>query len=88
MAEVWLSVPSEPGVLVSDDGRVLLQPSYAPLPNGGYRAYFPEPTYGVTARAKKGAAHEYRLIKAWCSSDKRKATLPRGEQHYTRRRAA
>lgn len=62
MAEVWKPVPSEPGVLVSDDGRVLLQPSYAPLPNGGYRAYFPEPRYGQVSREKPSATHTYRII--------------------------
>lgn len=151
MAEIWKPVPSEPGVLASDEGRILLPPSYTPLPNGGYRAYFPEPTFGVVARAAKSASHEYRMVlvkcneegrgrqkprkvhqlvceafhgpkpfpsavvihidedahnnnpdnlkwgtqkenlnmpkfKAWCRSDARKASLPRGEAHYTRRR--
>lgn len=60
MAEVWKKVPSRPGVMVSDAGRVLLSPGYAPLPNGGYRTYLPKPSLGVVARSKKGAAHVYR----------------------------
>lgn len=31
LAEIWKPVPSEPGVMVSSLGRVLLQPRYAPL---------------------------------------------------------
>lgn len=62
MAEIWKHVPSEPGVLVSDLGRVLLPPSHAPLPNGGYRAYLPEPTFGQTARSFKEAKHVYKHV--------------------------
>jgi hypothetical protein len=60
--EVWRPVPSEPGVLASSLGRVLLPPSYAPMARGGYRAYWPQPTYGQEARAAKDAAHSYRLV--------------------------
>lgn len=60
--EVWKPVPSEPGVLASSWGRILLPPRYAPLPRGGYRAYMPEPRYGQVSKAKKEAAHEFRLI--------------------------
>lgn len=59
MAELWKPVPSYPGLLASSEGRVLLSPSYAPLPKGGYRAYLPEPVYGVECRASKDAAHVY-----------------------------
>ncbi len=59
VTEIWRPVPSEPGILVSNAGRVLLQPGYAPLPNGGYRAYMPEPRVGSVASATKGAAHVY-----------------------------
>jgi len=59
MAEIWKPVPSFPGVLASNEGRVLLPPSFSPLPNGGYRKYVPEPVFGVKRSAKKGASHVY-----------------------------
>lgn len=58
-AEIWKPVPSERGVLASSFGRILLPPSYAPLPNGGYRAYTPAPRFGQVAKSKVGAKHEY-----------------------------
>jgi hypothetical protein len=64
MAEVWKPVPSLPGVMASDQGRILLPPRHAPLPNGGVRLYLPKPTHGVIQRAKKGARHVYRNY--WC----------------------
>lgn len=60
--EIWKPAPSEPGVLASSWGRILLPPRYAPLPNGGFRAYMPEPRYGQVSKASKDAAHEFRLI--------------------------
>jgi hypothetical protein len=60
MAEHWKPVPSMPGVLASSEGRLLLPPRYAPLPNGGYRLYTPEPSEGFERRSKVGAAHVYR----------------------------
>ena len=60
--EIWKPVPSEPGVLVSSWGRVVLMPRYAPLPNGGYRAYMPRPTYGYVAKSSRHAKHEYMLV--------------------------
>lgn len=57
--EIWKPVRSKPGILASSLGRVVLPPRYAPISNGGYRAYLPKPTYGVIGRAKKGAAHVY-----------------------------
>ena len=62
MPEIWKPVPSEPGALASSEGRILLPPSYAPLHNGGFRAYFPKPTLGQISRANKAAKHEYRLV--------------------------
>lgn len=64
MAEVWKPVPSLPGVMASDEGRILLPPRYAPLPNGGYRLYTPKPTSGTETRACKEAAHVYRGVYA------------------------
>lgn len=150
--EIWKPVPSEPGVLVSNKGRVLLQPCYAPMSNGGYRAYMPEPRKGQVCKACADAAHEFMIVmvkdatkragqrprkvhqlvceafhgskpfpeavvihldenalnnrpenlkwgtqkenlnmpkfKAWLSSDARKKTLARGDQHHMRRSAA
>tara|TARA_Y100000815_G_scaffold19284_1_gene16561 strand:- start:52 stop:510 length:459 start_codon:yes stop_codon:yes gene_type:complete len=67
VAEIWKHVPSEPGVLASSYGRILQAPGYAPLPNGGYRAYWPEPRDGQISKASKIAAHEYRhvMVKRW-----------------------
>lgn len=62
MAELWKPVPSLPGVMASDEGRILLPPRHAPLPNGGVRLYLPKPTLGTVTRAKKGAKHEYRNV--------------------------
>lgn len=60
MPEIWKPVPSLPGVHASDEGRILLAPRYAPLPNGGYRLYTPKPVDGVVTRATKTARHSYR----------------------------
>jgi hypothetical protein len=60
--EIWKPVPSEPGALASSLGRILLAPSYAPLPNGGFRLYAPEPRTGSIAKSSKNAKHEYRNI--------------------------
>lgn len=60
MAEVWKPVPSLPGVMASDEGRILLPPRHVPLPNGGIRLCLPKPTLGTIQRASKGAKHVYR----------------------------
>lgn len=67
--EIWKPVPSEPGVLASSFGRVLQAPGYAPLPNGGYRLYTPEPRFGNVSRSRKDAAHAYRHIMLKRSGD-------------------
>lgn len=59
MAEIWKPVPSKPGILASNEGRVLFPPKAAPIPNGGFRHYLTEPTRGHVRRSKKGAAHVY-----------------------------
>lgn len=45
--------------MASTEGRLLLPPRYAPLPNGGFRAYLPEPVSGVVTRSAKDASYEY-----------------------------
>ena len=60
MAEVWKPVPSIPGLLASSEGRVLIPPCYAPLPNGGYRLYETRPVQGAVTKSTRDAAHSYR----------------------------
>jgi hypothetical protein len=44
--ESWAPVPSQPGLLASSLGRVMVDPYEAPLPNGGNRVYGGTPTAG------------------------------------------
>ena len=60
--EIWKPVPSEPGVLASNFGRILQAPSYQPLPNGGFRTNLPKPRLGCVSKAKSDAAHQYRNV--------------------------
>ena len=60
--EIWRPVPSEPGVMASSWGRVLLPPRYAPMAKGGYRSYLPETRYGQISRAQKTASHEFMIV--------------------------
>jgi hypothetical protein len=46
--------------MASDEGRILLPPRHAALPNGGVRLYLPKPCIGVIQRSRKGAKHVYR----------------------------
>lgn len=59
MAVVWKPVPSLPGVLASDDGRIVFPPKHTPLHHGGFRRYLPEPTRGHQRRAARDASHVY-----------------------------
>ena len=60
--EIWKPVPSEPGILASNMGRILLPPRYAPMKQGGFRGYFPKPRYGQVSKEHKNAKHTYRII--------------------------
>lgn len=44
--EIWRCVPSVPGLLASSEGRLMVIPYRAGLPNGGDRSYGGEPTKG------------------------------------------
>jgi hypothetical protein len=60
--EIWKPVPSEPGVMASSLGRILLQPAYAPMTNGGYRSYLPKPGFGQVSRATKNAKRGFLIV--------------------------
>ena len=75
--EIWRPVPSEPGLLVSDKGRFLLPPRYAPMKNGGFRAYFPKPRYGEISREHKTAKHTYRIAMLYRDYGAKKYSRPR-----------
>ena len=62
MSEIWKYVPDKDGVMASSLGRIVKQPSYAPVHNGGFRSYLPSPTYGYVTKANKNAKHEYRGV--------------------------
>ena len=47
MGEVWRQVPSRPRLLVSSEGRFMIAPYLASLPNGGVRQYGGTPHFGV-----------------------------------------
>lgn len=45
--EVWRIVPSHPRFMVSSEGRFMVAPYRASLPNGGFRQYGGVPHFGV-----------------------------------------
>ncbi|WP_234796162.1 HNH endonuclease signature motif containing protein [Agrobacterium vitis] len=47
IGEVWRVVPSAPAFLASSEGRIMVAPYVAGLPNGGERQYGGEPHFGV-----------------------------------------
>lgn len=44
--ETWRLVPSQPQLLASSEGRIMVIPFLARMPNGGTRQYGGEPTIG------------------------------------------
>ena len=75
--EVWRPVPSEPGVLASSWGRFLLPPRYAPMNNGGFRAYMPKPRFGQVSRGKPTALHSYRIAMVYRTGEYPAGQKPR-----------
>lgn len=67
MRDVWKPVPSMPGWLACNDGRVLMPPRVGPMPHGGFRTYLTEPTFGCEKRSKTDAKHVYMGI--WTRHD-------------------
>ena len=45
--EVWREVPSNPRFMVSSEGRFMVKPYSAEMPNGGFRQYGGDPHFGV-----------------------------------------
>ena len=45
--EIWRNVPSLPGVLASNLGRIMREPHLKPMPKGGFRRYGGTPHFGV-----------------------------------------
>ncbi|RYC10137.1 HNH endonuclease signature motif containing protein [Ciceribacter ferrooxidans] len=50
IGEIWKIVPSAPQLLVSSEGRVMVAPYMASMPNGGVRQYGGEPHFGVWSK--------------------------------------
>lgn len=44
--EAWAPIPSQPGLLASSEGRIMVEPYTASLPKGGVRVYGGKPTAG------------------------------------------
>ena len=57
--EIWMPVPSKPGLMASSLGRVILPIREYAMPNGGACKTCPAPTYGVKTKASKTARHQY-----------------------------
>lgn len=57
--EIWLPVPSVPGLMASSLGRVLLPVVEYVMPSGGIRRTTPSPTYGYKTKASNTARHAY-----------------------------
>lgn len=60
--EIWRAVPSQPGMMASNLGRILLPPKHVPMANGGYRTIVTRPVIGSVGGASKRALHKRRTI--------------------------
>lgn len=59
MEEIWKPVPSKPGLMVSNFGRIHFPNRKSKMPNGGEREYKTKPTYGCKTKASNTARHNY-----------------------------
>ncbi len=59
--EIWKDVPEMNGVKASSEGRILLPPAKATMPNGNQRSYKTKPRLGTVSRSK-GRSHMRRII--------------------------
>lgn len=59
MDEIWKPVPSKPGLLASNLGRVLFPKKTTEMPNGGVRHHDSSPTFGYKTKASKTSRHVY-----------------------------
>lgn len=59
MIEKWMPVPSKPGIVASNLGRIKLPESVITMPNGGVRLYKTKPRFGSKTKASVGARHVY-----------------------------
>lgn len=62
MDEIWKPVPSLPGVMASNLGRLLFPAKTAVMPNGVARSYETTPIIGSVKRSRSTAAHAYRGV--------------------------
>lgn len=60
--EIWLPVPSKPGLRASSWGRIWLPEREAQMPYGGTRRYVTKPVWGVIRRSHPKAKHAYRGV--------------------------
>lgn len=71
--EIWRVVPSVPSLLVSSNGRVMVTPYLAALPNGGLRQYGGEATFGIWNKTDARfvlsfRGHSYKIAQLVCEA--------------------
>ena len=69
--ETWKAIPSLPGYLACDDGRVMVAPHLGEMPHGGPRHYGGQPTYGVLSEGRYGFYYNgknYRVARLICEA--------------------
>ena len=69
--EVWRVISSLPGLVASSEGRLMVVPYFAPMPNGGVRQYGGEPTFGQWDGERyiyPFNGHTYKVAKLVCEA--------------------